>query len=235
MAWCCQVLATANDKPPTAAYTQGVVTRKFLKQVARLSGSDQGPLLAKRLLEDNGIALVVMRHLPKTHLDGAALRLSDGRPVVGLTLRYDRIDSFWFCLLHELAHVGCDLSEHDRSFVDDLKLPNDDARESQADEWAQEALIPRAVWNASAVSKDPTPMNVMAWQASWASIQPSLPAGCATSRATTDYCRSSSAPGRSGSSLNRKKNMASRCTTPKARIRRIDAPKAYPTSDRLRL
>ena len=176
MAWCCQVLATANDKPPTAAYTQGVVTRKFLEQVARLSGSDQGPLLAKRLLEDNGIALVVMRHLPKTHLDGAALRLSDGRPVVGLTLRYDRIASFWFCLLHELAHVGCDLSEHDRSFVDDLKLPNDDARESQADEWAQEALIPRAVWDASAVSKDPTPMNVMGL-ASKLGVHPAIVAG----------------------------------------------------------
>ena len=54
----------------------------------------------------HGIPLVIERHLPRTYLDGAALRLGDGRPVVALTLRYDRIDSFWFCLLHELAHVG---------------------------------------------------------------------------------------------------------------------------------
>ena len=36
----------------------------------------------------------------------AALKLGDGTPVIALTLRYDRIDNFWFCLLHELAHVG---------------------------------------------------------------------------------------------------------------------------------
>jgi hypothetical protein len=30
---------------------------------------------------------------------------TDGTPVIGLTLRYDRLDNFWFCLLHELAHV----------------------------------------------------------------------------------------------------------------------------------
>ena len=71
------------------------------------------------------------RHLPrrrsplaKTYLDGAALKLADGTPVVGLTLRYDRIDSFWFCLLHELAPSR---SPHGHvtpivAFVDDLTL-----------------------------------------------------------------------------------------------------------------
>ena len=28
-----------------------------------------------------------------------------GCPVIGLTLRYDRLDNFWFVLLHELGHV----------------------------------------------------------------------------------------------------------------------------------
>ena len=35
----------------------------------------------------------------------AALQLADSTPVIGLTLRYDRLDNFWFCLLHELAHI----------------------------------------------------------------------------------------------------------------------------------
>ncbi len=138
-----------------------------MQQIARLSWSEKGPQLAKEFLANHGIPLVIVKHLPKTYLDGAALRLGDGRPVIGLTLRYDRIDNFWFCLLHELAHVGrhMDKNEGD-AFVDDLTLRNaeggrEDPRETQADEWAEEALIPRVAWEASAVQHEPTPMAVM--------------------------------------------------------------------------
>ena len=166
-AWCWQVLATANRNRPKADYTRGAVTLDFLRQIAQLSWSENGPKLAKELLAKNGVPLVIVQHLPKTYLDGAALRLGDGRPVIALTLRYDRIDNFWFCLLHELAHVGRHIDNNDGSaFVDDLtlrpvKAGREDARETQADEWAEEALIPRVVWEASAARDDPTPMTVM--------------------------------------------------------------------------
>jgi len=166
-AWCWQVLARANEDRPKADYERGTVTLDFLKKVARLSWSEDGPRLAKEFLAKYGIPLVTERHLPKTYLDGAALRLGDGRPVIGLTLRYDRIDNFWFCLLHELAHVGrhMDLNRGE-AFVDDLTLRKldgrrEDPREAQADEWAEEALIPRTTWEASAVRDNPTPMAVM--------------------------------------------------------------------------
>ena len=166
-AWCWRVLATALADLPKAPYQSGTVTLEFLKQLARLSWSEAGPKLAQEFLENHGIPLVVESHLPKTYLDGAALQLDDGRPVIGLTLRYDRIDNFWFCLLHELAHVGRHM-DHDRgsAFVDDLTLrtvegTREDPREIQADEWAEEALIPRALWNTSAVRERPTPMAVM--------------------------------------------------------------------------
>src|SRR5258708_7952902 len=42
-----------------------------------------------------------MPPLPGTFLDGAAMVSASGVPVVGLTLRHDRIDNFWFTLLHE--------------------------------------------------------------------------------------------------------------------------------------
>ena len=166
-AWCWQVLALANRNRPAAAYKPGTVTLDFLKQVARLSGSEDGPRLARQLLADHGILLVTERHLPRTHLDGAALRLGDGRPVIGLTLRYDRIDSFWFCLLHELAHVGRHMDDDSAAaFVDDLSLSKvqrerEDPRETQADEWAAEALIPREAWETSTARHDPKPMAVV--------------------------------------------------------------------------
>jgi HTH-type transcriptional regulator / antitoxin HigA len=37
--------------------------------------------------------------------------------VVALTLRYDRIDSFWFTLMHELGHIA---AGHQGSYLDDL-------------------------------------------------------------------------------------------------------------------
>jgi HTH-type transcriptional regulator/antitoxin HigA len=166
-AWCWQVLATANENRPKAEYEPGTVSLGFLKQVARLSWSEEGPRLAREFLAKHSIPLVIVQHLPKTYLDGAALRLGDGRPVIGLTLRYDRIDNFWFCLLHELAHVGRHMDNNKgNAFVDDLTLrkvegEREDPREGQADEWAEEALIPKAAWEASAVREQPTPMAVM--------------------------------------------------------------------------
>lgn len=103
----------------------------------------------------------------RTYLDGAALRLGDGRPVVALTLRYDRLDNFWFCLPHELAHVGPHMDHNDGdAFVDDLTLRSldegrQDPREAQADEWAEEALLPRTIWETSTVREHPTPMTVL--------------------------------------------------------------------------
>ena len=166
-AWCWQVLAMGHENPPQAGYAPGTVTPTFLKKTVRLSGFEDGPRLAKELLSKHGIALVIVPHLPRTYLDGAALRLGDGRPAIGLTLRYDRIDNFWFCLLHELAHLGRHMDTNEgNAFVDDQTLRGvegrrEDPREAQADEWAQEALVPRAAWEASAARKRPTPMAVV--------------------------------------------------------------------------
>ena len=48
----------------------GTATLDFLRKVARLSWSEDGPRLAKELLAKHGIPLVIERHLPKTYLDG---------------------------------------------------------------------------------------------------------------------------------------------------------------------
>ena len=166
-AWCWQVLAAANARPPDAPYQPGAVTPEFLRETARLSASAQGPRKAQQFLAAHGIALAIVPHLPRTYLDGAALRLADGRPVVGLTLRYDRLDNFWFCLLHELAHVGRHLDGgRGTVFMDDHSLrpktPGPaDAQEAEADAWAEEALIPLAVWQASAVREVATTMAVI--------------------------------------------------------------------------
>ncbi len=68
------------------------------------------------LLKDLGIHLIILPHLPKTYIDGAAFYL-ENNPVIALTLRYNRIDSFWFTLMHELGHI---VAGHCGSYLDNM-------------------------------------------------------------------------------------------------------------------
>ena len=142
-AWCLRVLGNANESAPPGDYEPGIVDEVFMRDVARCSTTADGPLKAREHLANHGIALVVEKHLKNTYLDGAVLRLGDGRPVIGLTLRYDRIDNFWFTLMHELAHVSLHMEDNgNRAFFDDLDLNESSRMEKEADEMAEDALIP---------------------------------------------------------------------------------------------
>lgn len=153
-AWCIRVMALARRQPLQQPYVNGSIQQQTFKEVARLSYFENGPQLAREFLGKQGIHLIVVPHLPRTHLDGAAMLMSDGTPVIGLTLRYDRIDNFWFTLLHELAHVARHLGKAERIIVDDLDLRRRDASgedkvEKEADVMAREGLIPGKVWENS--------------------------------------------------------------------------------------
>ena len=182
-AWCWQVLAQAGERMLPAEFEDGTVTPEFLRQVAQLSAFADGPIQARDLLSQHGIGFEYVKHLPRTHLDGAALRLPGGPPVIGMTLRYDRIDNFWFTLLHELAHLGRHLGRcsDETGFVDDLSLRDveagsGNAAELEADDWAQDALIPPNIWYNGIILENPVPMAVMqmAWEAR---VNPAVVAG----------------------------------------------------------
>lgn len=181
-AWCWEVLARANMKSLPTTYKSGTVDLAFLLKVVQLSWSAEGPRLAQEFLAKHGIHLICVEHLPRTHLDGAALQLAAGTPVIGLTLRYDRLDNFWFCLLHELAHIGRHMDgTRDEAFIDDLSLRDvegvrRDPKEDEADKWAEQALIPEDVWQTSRVKDQPSPLAVVEL-AQRLSIHPAIVAG----------------------------------------------------------
>ncbi|MCY3899577.1 MAG: ImmA/IrrE family metallo-endopeptidase [Caldilineaceae bacterium] len=148
-----------------------------MRQVAQLSVHEDGPRRARQRLAEHGIALVIERHLPRTHLDGAAICLLDGRPVIGLTLRYDRIDNFWFSLMHELAHVSLHLDCNENElFIDDLSLTGEDPLEKQADTLAQNALIPPKLWHDNPVRQRATILAVYTF-ARELNVHPAIIAG----------------------------------------------------------
>lgn len=175
-AWCWQVMAQANKRDLSADYRQDGDQADLLNQVARLSPAIDGPRQAVDFLAEKGIVVEIVRHLPRTHLDGAAMKSATGRPVIGLTLRYDRIDNFWWVLMHELAHVVRHLPETDETFIDDLGLASADAKEADADDFAYECLIPETVWQDSGVLDSPSPMAVIAL-AQEVGIHPAIVAG----------------------------------------------------------
>lgn len=166
-------LAQEQDLPP---YEPGTVTRDFVREVARLSYFNEGVALAREYLAKSGIHLVTERHLPRTYLDGAALVMPNDRPLIALTLRYDRLDNFWFTLAHELAHVSLHLEGEAEAFFDDLEAGGSSPMERDADRLATEALIPSAAWKTAHLSPSSTPAQIQAF-ADELRLSPSIPAG----------------------------------------------------------
>lgn len=175
-AWRIRVVSVAlAEKLPS--YERGTVTPDFLRELVKLSYLSEGPRLAKEFLNKKGIHLVVEKHLPGTFLDGAALKLPDGSPVIAVTLRYDRLDNFWFTLCHECAHVALHLEKDGiEAFFDDLAKSGKDNCEKEADKMASEALIPSNLWSESGLEENHTPEAVRAF-AEKLRISAAIPAG----------------------------------------------------------
>jgi len=145
-AWQIRILQKAQEEQLPSQYQQGTVTHEFMQKLAQLSWSKQGPLLAKEYLNRNGIHLIIEPHLPKTYLDGAVCLNAMGSPVIAMTLRHDRLDNFWFTLMHELAHLQLHIDSSDTWFIDDLDAESNDIKEKEADVAAQIAFIPSDIW-----------------------------------------------------------------------------------------
>lgn len=160
-AWQARALSLAEEQelPP---YIPNSLDEEDLKHLVKLSAFDEGPDLARKFLQKHGIAFVILKNLPHTYLDGACFKSPAERPVVGLTLRYDRLDNFWFTLFHELAHLNLHLNQYNFAFFDDTESHGQahDKREKEANDFASKHLISDEIWkkwrrsNKGIVSKD---------------------------------------------------------------------------------
>ena len=174
-AWKIRVMHLAADQN-VSDYIPGTVTPAYIRDVVRLSYLDEGPRLAREYLAKGGIHLVIEEHLSKTYLDGAALLMPDGHPLVALTLRYDRLDNFWFTLAHELAHVAQHLDGENETFFDDLEAGGSSQLETEADHMASEALISGPAWQSARLTPRSTVVQIRAF-ATEQRISSAIPAG----------------------------------------------------------
>jgi len=155
-AWLARVIQKARErKPSLGTFNRDQFSTAFMRELAQLSWSDNGPALAVEFLEKHGIAVVIEPPLKGTLLDGAAMQDADGTPIIGLTLRFDRLDNFWFTLLHEVAHLWKHVDGQE-TFLDNLDASSEDRREVEANRIAKEALIPRVAWKRSDAYLNPS-------------------------------------------------------------------------------
>lgn len=148
LAWQARVLQRARDEAQLREFAEFALDDRWLPSLVNLTKREDGAKRAKQLLAEKGITLIIERHLPGSYLDGAAMIGDGGRPVIGLTLRHDRLDNFWFVLLHELGHVFLHLFDGLRfDFFDEEGGPDNDSVEATADRFALAALIPEEQWD----------------------------------------------------------------------------------------
>ena len=125
------------------------------------------------LCNEAGVALVLVRPLPKTALSGAAWWLSPRKAVIQLTARYKSDDHLWFSFFHEAAHIL--LHSKKGVFVDEAN--GDDAElEAEANDWASNTLIPTRAWQ-QFVANSPRSANVVTTFAEEQGIAPGIVVG----------------------------------------------------------
>lgn len=177
-AWQSRVLYKAKAQKLHNTFNPKTMTVEWFKELTKLSLFKDGPVQAKNFLLSCGIHFIVERHLQHTHLDGAAMKHSDGvTPIIACTLRHDRLDNFWFVLFHELAHLHLHFNSYNETdyFDNDIeKLSND--IEKEADEFALNSLIPSNLWD-SCLSRFSLDLDAVRYEAKNLQVHPSILAG----------------------------------------------------------
>jgi HTH-type transcriptional regulator/antitoxin HigA len=79
--------------------------REAIKRLSLLRQSPESIAQVPRILNEAGIRYVIVESLKAAKIDGVCFWLDEVSPVIGMSLRYDRIDNFWFVLRHEIEHV----------------------------------------------------------------------------------------------------------------------------------
>jgi len=96
----------------------------FLRALEQLKTFIPNPEDIRRIpkvLADTGVKLIIIEPLPQSKIDGASFWI-DNSPIVVLSLRYDRIDWFWYTLIHELVHIKREDGKNNANFVLDTNL-----------------------------------------------------------------------------------------------------------------
>lgn len=159
LAWLYRVKAIAEDQL-VAKYSKRSL-EQALPKLHKLMVAPEEARTVPRLLAECGIRFVIVESLPGSKIDGVCFWLDDHSPVVGISMRHDRIDNFWFVLRHELEHVS--LGHGRNEMILDTELEGDRAgvgvsvseEEKLANTAAQNYCVPIIKMDGFIARKDP--------------------------------------------------------------------------------
>ena len=102
-AWCFrakQIARTLSVSP----FDPGRFAR-CAEELRRLAAYPTEARKVPTVLASYGIRFVIVEPLGGGKIDGAAMWLDKSSPVIAMSIRFDRVDSFWFTLGHEFSHI----------------------------------------------------------------------------------------------------------------------------------
>jgi len=153
------------------------LTKEDLRKLARLSVN---PEIVRELpspLAKFGIILVYVYALPGMRADGAMFYLSSGHPVIAMSLRFPRLDYFWFTLLHELAHLVLHVEQFKELNFFDIEASEQLSKiEKAANRLAKDSIVDRESWRSCTARYDTSDQAVKSFAAEQG-VHPSLVAG----------------------------------------------------------
>jgi HTH-type transcriptional regulator / antitoxin HigA len=150
-----------------SSIAQQMLVKPFLKSkipdlIAQLKPLLIAPQEARKvpkLFAEYGIRLVFVEALKSSKIDGVCTWLNEKNPVIGLSLRYDRLDNFWFVLRHELEHVmqghGLFTPHLDSDMGSEETKNAIDEQEAEANDAAAHFSIPKGKLDSFIARKSP--------------------------------------------------------------------------------
>lgn len=145
LAWLHKAKQLASEQITTGKFSIQAA-KKAIEQLSALLLAPEEIRHVPKILSASGIRFVIVESLPNSKLDAACFWLDDDTPVIAMTLRYDRIDNFWFTLRHELEHIINGDGKQTAIIDEDVGISSDDLpiEEQKANQAAADFCVPKA-------------------------------------------------------------------------------------------
>jgi HTH-type transcriptional regulator / antitoxin HigA len=103
LAWLYRVKQIASEMLVAPYSPQALVAALGKLRKSMIAAEDVARV--PRIMMECGVRFVIVESLTSAKIDGVCFWLNERSPVIAMSLRYDRIDNFWFVLRHEIEHA----------------------------------------------------------------------------------------------------------------------------------
>lgn len=148
------VVSSKAEKISAPQFCIKDVDRDFLDYIASLSFDTSNINNLSEILLSKGIIFIIEPAFPGLGKDGCVYKNKKGNPVLSISLRYDRLDNFWYTLLHELSHIILHYDILDNVIIEDIEDINGDEIEDEANYFTRECIVDRVTWRKFALAKN---------------------------------------------------------------------------------